>query len=92
VGCGNGRLALLLDQERPGATYLGVDAVSELIKVARAQANQLTTISAEFLVADVAQPGWNEPLPDASFDCAAVLAVLHHLPGFDLRVQVLAIP
>ena len=38
VGCGNGRLALLLDQERPGATHLGVDTVPELVALARAQA------------------------------------------------------
>ena len=89
VGCGNGRLATLLDRERPGATYLGIDAVPELIEVARAQADQLTTITAEFHIADVAWPGWSEALPDASFDCAVALAVLHHIPGFDLRLRVL---
>ncbi len=97
VGCGNGRLALLLDRERPGATYLGVDAVPELVKLAHAQADQLTTISAEFHVADITQPGWNESLSGAlpstlfrtGFDCVVALAVLHHIPGFDLRAQVL---
>ncbi|MBL7065397.1 MAG: methyltransferase domain-containing protein [Anaerolineae bacterium] len=54
VGCGNGRLALLLDRERPGVTYLGVDAAPELVALARAQAEQLTTIAAEFRVAPVA--------------------------------------
>ncbi len=97
VGCGNGRLALLLDQERPSATYVGVDAVPELVEVACLQADQLRNISAEFHVADVAKPGWGGALPGASpsislgtsFDCAVALAVLHHIPGFDLRVQVL---
>ena len=89
VGCGNGRLAILLDQERPSVTYLGVDAVPELIEVARAQADQLTTITAEFHVADVARPGWSGTLPVVSFDCVVVLAVLHHIPGFDLRLRVL---
>ena len=97
VGCGNGRLALLLDRERPGATYVGVDAVPELVEVACVQADQLENISAEFHVADVARPGWGGALPGASplasletrFDCAVALAVLHHIPGFDLRVQVL---
>jgi len=89
VGCGNGRLALLLDQERPGASYLGVDAVPELIEVARPQADQLTAISAEFRVADVTRPKWNEMLGDRCFDCILCLAVLHHIPGFDLRAQVL---
>ena len=89
VGCGNGRLALLLDRERPGATYLGVDAVPELVELARAQADQLTTIAAEFCVADVTRPGWGGGLPGAPFDCAIALAVLHHIPGFHLRARVL---
>ena len=89
VGCGNGRLARLLDRERPGVTYLGVDAVPALVGVARAQVTRLTAISAEFRVADVAQPGWVGSLTDASFDCAVALAILHHIPGFDLRAQVL---
>jgi tRNA (uracil-5-)-methyltransferase TRM9 len=97
VGCGNGRLALLLDRERPGVTYLGIDAAPALIEVARAQADRLTTISAEFCVVDVARPGWGGALTGAPpstafrthFDCVVALAVLHHIPGFDLRVRVL---
>jgi len=100
VGCGNGRLAHLLDRERPGTTYLGVDAVSELVELARAQAAHLTAIAAEFHVADVARPGWGEGLGggrggkegregEEGFDCAVMLAVLHHIPTFDLRAQVL---
>ena len=89
VGCGNGRLATLLDRERPGVTYLGVDAAPELVELARVQAGQITTIAAEFRVADVARPGWGGALPGAPFDCAVALAVLHHIPGFDLRVGAL---
>ena len=89
VGCGNGRLALLLDRERPGVTYLGVDAVLELIEVARARADQLTAIAAEFRVVDIARPGWGGALYPARFDRVVCLAVLHHIPGLDLRVQVL---
>jgi tRNA (uracil-5-)-methyltransferase TRM9 len=95
VGCGNGRLAHLLDQERPGATCVGVDVVPELIEVARTQAERLTAISAEFHVADITAPGWaglcgsvvgRSPFV---FDTAVVLAVLHHIPGFALRLRVL---
>jgi len=97
VGCGNGRLAFLLDRERPGVTYLGIDAVPELVEVARARADQLMAISAEFRVGDVTRPGWDRALagvlpsssPGACFDCVVALAVLHHIPGFDLRVRVL---
>jgi tRNA (uracil-5-)-methyltransferase TRM9 len=89
VGCGNGRLATLLSRERPGAAYLGVDAVPELVEAARARADELVNVTAEFRVADVAQPGWDETLPAASFNCAVALAILHHVPSFDLRAQVL---
>ena len=89
LGCGNGRLALLLDQERPGATYLGVDAVPELIDIARAQAGQLATVPARFHVADVARPGWSDNLGATPFDRVVILAVLHHIPSFYLRAQIL---
>lgn len=89
VGCGNGRLALLLNRERPGAAYLGLDATPELVELARAQAGELSTIAAEFRIADVARPGWGARLDGAPFGCAVALAVLFHIPGFELRVRVL---
>lgn len=89
VGCGNGRLALLLERERPGTIYVGVDAAPELIEVARDKADELTSTEATYRVADVAQSNWTEGLPCRPFDCAVVLAVLHHIPDFDLRARVL---
>jgi len=89
VGCGNGRLAVLLDRERPGAAYLGVDAAPELIELARHQVARLTAISAQFRVADITRPGWCDGFPGTPFECVVCLAVLHHIPGFDLRVRVL---
>jgi tRNA (uracil-5-)-methyltransferase TRM9 len=97
VGCGNGRLALLLDHQRPDAVYVGVDAVPQLIEIARAQAHNLTSISAEYRVIDIADPGWGHsshspPSPgslEPLFDCIVILAVLHHIPSLDLRTQVL---
>jgi len=96
VGCGNGRLALLLDRERPGSTYVGVDSVPDLIDEARAQASQLSRTEATFRVVDVTEKGWTERLPGAvtaapgtGFDCVIALAVLHHIPDFGLRARVL---
>ena len=97
VGCGNGRFALLLDRERPGTTYVGIDAVPGLIEVARAQASQLATVSSEFRVSDIARPGWSEELYSTrpatlhrtGFDRVVILAVLHHIPSFGLRLKVL---
>jgi tRNA (uracil-5-)-methyltransferase TRM9 len=89
LGCGNGRLALLLGRERPGTTYLGIDAVPELVQAARTQAETLTTISAEFRVADITRLGWSAGLCDRPFDRIAILAILHHIPTFGLRLKVL---
>jgi len=87
VGCGNGRLALLLERERPGSSYVGVDAVPQWIEQARAGRGE--HLAASFHVADVTQPGWAGALPPEPFDCAVALAVLHHIPSFELRAQVL---
>ncbi len=91
IGCGNGRLALLLEQERPGATYVGLDSAPELIEIARAQTAPLRTITARFHVVDVARPGWSQALGSRSFsfDSIACLAVLHHIPSLARRADIL---
>lgn len=89
VGCGNGRLLPLLDRERPGSVYVGVDMVPELIDRGRAWAGRVGQIEAAFYMADVTRSGWAEVLPAVPFDCAIALAMLHHIPGFDLRARVL---
>jgi tRNA (uracil-5-)-methyltransferase TRM9 len=44
---------------------------------------------AEFLVADMVEPDWTRKLTSASFDCVLLLAVLHHIPGGDVRTRIL---
>ncbi len=89
IGCGNGRLAERLDRDGRPLSYIGVDLAKEMIEIANARRVNLRSITAEFRVADVTQPGWNEGLPGAPFDIAIALAVLHHIPSFELRLQVL---
>ena len=97
VGCGNGRLALLLDRERQGSSYVGVDAVPELIEEARHRALALRQTQAAFAVLDITVDGWSDQIPTTSeaavssnrFDCVVALAVLHHVPSFRLRARVL---
>ena len=95
VGCGNGRLALLLDRERPGCYYMGVDAIPDLIEEGWDQTRQLSQTEVTFRVLDVTEREWTEQLPATSlsggradFDCVVALAVLHHIPDFDLRTRV----
>ena len=89
VGCGNGRLAERLEKEGRRARYVGVDGSPDLIAIASARNARLHRVAAEFSVVDITSPDWNAALPAASFDIAVALAVLHHVPGFDLRSQVL---
>ena len=93
IGCGNGRLAHLLDRERPGSAYVGVDTVPGLVDLARDQAAPLSRVNAAFLVVDIGQPEWFSALPDGTagpqFDCVVALAVLHHIPSSRLRERVL---
>ncbi len=89
VGCGNGRLALLLEEERPGTHYVGVDATAAMLEQARQAAGPLRRITTSFHLLDVTQRGWGDHLPLSTFDCAVVVALLHHIPSFDLRARLL---
>jgi tRNA (uracil-5-)-methyltransferase TRM9 len=91
AGCGNGRLAERLDREGYGLTYVGIDATPELIEIAKKGTTTLRGVSAEFHVTDITAPGWTAPLQThAPFDAAFALALLHHIPGFELRCRVLS--
>lgn len=90
VGCGNGRLALLLDRAERPVDYVGVDSSAELLAEATRQASQLQRVRATFVLADITLPGWQQHLPGSSFGAVVLLAVLHHLPGWGLRRKVLA--
>jgi 2-polyprenyl-3-methyl-5-hydroxy-6-metoxy-1,4-benzoquinol methylase len=89
VGCGHGRIAHLLDRNRPGARYLGLDFSAELVLLAREGAATIANISVDFKVADVTQPGWSGVLAHRHFDTILLLAVLHHIPAFENRAALL---
>lgn len=89
LGCGNGRLADRLEREGKRASYVGVDASPQLIAIATARKMQLRHVAADFFVADITQAEWSLSFANALFDIAIALAVLHHIPSFDLRVAVL---
>lgn len=90
AGCGNGRLAHLLDRAGQPLVYVGVDATAELLAEARSHASSLQHVRAGFVLADLTVLGWEQYLPQPSFTGVALLAVLHHLPGWRLRLQVMA--
>jgi SAM-dependent methyltransferase len=88
VGCGHGRLARLLDQQGRRVAYVGVDSSAPLLAIARADTSALA-IATTFIEADVAAAGWVDALPVGAFDAIVALAVLHHIPGWRGRRNLL---
>jgi SAM-dependent methyltransferase len=89
AGCGQGRLAHLLDQRGWRGTYVGVDNSPALLSIARGGASALA-LPASFVEADITASGWTEQLPSHRFDAVLALAVLHHIPGWRQRAALLA--
>jgi tRNA (uracil-5-)-methyltransferase TRM9 len=87
LGCGNGELARELAGRGQRGVYLGLDFNAELLEKARQ--NLPVTFQGSFLIIDLASADWDQPILKASFDVILAFAVLHHLPGEELRSQVL---
>ena len=87
LGCGNGELARRLARLDFQGEYIGLDFSPGLLTAASQEIPDGVAIS--FLPADLAQPGWEAGLPPGSFDLVVAFAVLHHLPGAEIRQQVL---
>lgn len=89
VGCGNGRLAHVLETADRAVDYLGIDSSARLLEIARRQSASLRSVQAEFLEIDITKSNWSSILPGGRFQAIAMLAVLHHLPGWQSRCDVL---
>lgn len=78
LGCGNGRLAELINKSK--ARYLGMDVSSELIALAQHQYPQN-----QFRVSSI----MNIDAPDDTFDLVFLIASFHHIPSQHYRIQAL---
>jgi SAM-dependent methyltransferase len=83
LGCGPGRLAALLPST---ASYVGVDYAPEILDVARARLETQATPT-RFIQADLVTDAWESDVP-APFDWIILRAVLHHIPGYDNRLDI----
>ena len=103
VGCGNGRLASFLTAECDrGFRYLGIDSSRALLAIARRRCRDAPHIEFAFgdALSDVgraapsAEVGTTaSELPEvaeAGFDLVAVFGLLHHVPGFETRRELLS--
>jgi tRNA (uracil-5-)-methyltransferase TRM9 len=90
AGCGNGRFARALAQWGDSFHYLGIDADTELLRLAARHTADLPQVTAQFQQVDLTAAGWAQTLPTSPrrFDLVVCFAVLHHLPGYQLRLRV----
>ena len=90
LGCGSGALAQLwVNQGRQGA-YHGLDFSSVLLQ----EANDLLSreeipsgLDIRFIKADLLSKNWPDGLPRRSYDGVLCFAALHHIPGYETRLQ-----
>ncbi|MFU8825943.1 MAG: class I SAM-dependent methyltransferase [Brevefilum sp.] len=87
VGCGNGTLARRLADQGFSGTYLGVDFSEGLLADARHLLISPPDGAYAFQSVDLADSHWPATLPHQPFDWLVSFAVLHHLPGAELRLQ-----
>jgi len=78
LGCGNGRLLQIF--QAIDIDYIGVDSSKKLIEIA-----QKTYPNARFQVVDAL----HLPFPTNYFDKVYSIAVLHHIPSTELRLEFL---
>lgn len=76
LGCGNGRLFEVFEDKK--IDYFGVDISEKMIEIAKKKYPQ-----GNFQVADAL----NLPFPENYFDKVYSIAVLHHIPSNEFRIQ-----
>lgn len=89
LGCGSGQLARFLARAGFTGSYLGLDSSPELLAEAGEAPPQAAGFSAAFRLADLAAPDWANGLLPGSWQVISCFAVLHHLPGAELRQRAL---
>ena len=85
LGCGNGELARELARCGHAGSYTGLDFSPPLLE----QAAPDQPPHFKFVQADLSTIDWDAPLAGNQCDVVLAFAVLHHLPGVELRLQIL---
>ena len=83
LGCGNGELAREMESRGYRGIYIGLDFSSELLEEARE--SRFRNFRTKFISAELTSPAWTDAIKSQKFDIVLAFAVLHHLPGTELR-------
>ena len=95
LGCGNGELVRALARCGHRGEYLGLDFSQPLLDEARRAPPEC--FQAAFLKIDLTIPDWDKRIRETvpcspftdQFDVVLAFAVLHHIPGAELRLNIL---
>jgi SAM-dependent methyltransferase len=77
LGCGNGRLLAALRKHGFEGSYTGLDFSPALVRIAAMM--RAEDAAAEFLIRDLAAPGWDAGL-EGTYDQILAFSIFHHLP------------
>jgi tRNA (uracil-5-)-methyltransferase TRM9 len=89
LGCGNGELARERMRRGQRGPYTGLDFSAPLLEVARHGWEDAPTT---FIRADLAAADWDKRLLSPirqAFDLVTAFAVLHHIPGTNMRISIM---
>jgi tRNA (uracil-5-)-methyltransferase TRM9 len=89
LGCGNGEMARELMRRGHRGPYTGVDFSPPLLEVARLGWEDAP---ATFIRADLASAVWDKKITASltqPFDLVTAFATLHHIPGQEMRLNIL---
>ena len=89
LGCGNGEMARELMRRGHRGPYTGVDFSPALLEIAR---HGWEDAPAAFVCIDLSNPNWDKKLVATltrPFDLVTAFATLHHIPGREMRLNIL---
>ena len=91
LGCGSGALALELDKRWITGSYLGLDFSAEMLAEAHRALREAGAggVDIRFARADLTDPDWVNLAAAQPVDVVLAFAVLHHLPGSEVRARLL---
>ena len=92
LGCGSSALSQAWARRGLKGSYTGLDFSAALLEEARRQPAQMETsigLHIRFLQRYLLDENWCEGFKDAQFDGVVAFAVLHHIPGSEVRTRLL---
>lgn len=90
LGCGSGALAQLWASQGRQGGYHGLDFSTVLLQEARelvAREKISAGLNIQFIEADLLSAHWPASLSRSSYDGVLCFAAMHHIPGFETRLQ-----